>query len=347
MPLIHDAIDDFVATTQTKFMRHQWGNLVHDYPDFVATRLIAEKGHMEDGGRDISWLIKKGTAGNAQTTGLYRQVNINVDDNVVTAVAPWRFQVTGFGYDQREPMFQSDRETVVQLLKLRDVEARDDMVELQENLFWGCPVNTSDTDALWGVSYWVTKDASTTPNGWFGGMAPTNHTTVAGISPTDVARWRNWTGGYTTPNTDDLVKKIKRAMVNTNFKAPVPHKEVGFGKADRCMYADYDNVIEPLERLAETRNQNLGSDLAMYMGEVTIGRTPLKTSFWLQNNDSSYPVYGLDFGKFRPVIQRQLNMVRGKPQPVPGQDFVRRVTLHHGMNWTCVDRRRQFVISKA
>jgi hypothetical protein len=41
MPLMLDAIDDFVATTQSKFMRHQWANLVHDFPDFIATRLIA------------------------------------------------------------------------------------------------------------------------------------------------------------------------------------------------------------------------------------------------------------------------------------------------------------------
>jgi hypothetical protein len=302
MPLMLDAIDDFVATTQSKFMRHQWANLVHDFPDFIATRLIAQRGVTEDGGKDIRWLIKKGTAGNAQTTGLFRQVTIGVDDNMLEASIPWRFQTTGYGYDQREDFFQSERETIVRQLLIRDVEARDDMVELQENLFWGSPSSSSDTDSLHGVTYWIVKDASTTPNGAFNGGAPTGHTTVAGINPTTVPRWRNWTGGYTTPNTDDLVKKIKRAMVNTNFKAPVPHKEVGFGKADRCMYADYDNVIEPLERLAETRNQNLGSDLAMYMGEVTIGRTPIKTSFWLQANDTSYPVYGVDFGKFRPAM---------------------------------------------
>lgn len=348
MPLMLDQIDDFVATTQTKFKRDKWVDLSHDYPSYVATRLIAERGIEEDGGRDISWIVNKDTNGNAQPTGIFAQVTINVDDTVATATAPWRFQITGYAYDQREKFFQSSRERVISELKLRDINAQGDMVKLQENLFWGAPSSSSDTNSLWGVSYWVQADASTTPNGAFNGGNPTGFSGgAAGIDSTTVTNWRNWTAGYTTPNTDDLVKKIKRAMVNTEFEAPVPTPELGFSKADRCMYAEYDDVIEPLERLAETRNQNLGSDLAMYLGEVTIAKVPLKKSFWLQANRTDDPVIGLDFGQFRPVIQENLNMVRLDPEMVPGQPHVRRVCRSHAMNWICYNRRRQFIVSKA
>lgn len=346
MPLMLNDIDDFVALTQTKFRRNRWVDLAHTYPSYIATRLIAERGVTEDGGRDISWIVNLSTNGNAQTTGLFRQVTINVDDSTTTATVPWRFQTSGYGYDQRESFFQSPRETVVKELKLRDANAAGDMVKLQERLFWGAPSSTSDQDNLFGVTYWITKDSTTTPNGAFNGVAPSGFTTVAGINPSTTSAWRNWTAGYTNPNTDDLVKKIKRSMVNTNFEAPVPIPELGFSKADRCMYAEYDNVIEPLERLAETRNQNLGSDLAMYMGEVTVARTPIKTSFWLQNNDSSYPVYGIDFAQFRPVIQENLNMVRLDPEQIPGQPHGRRVVTSHAMNYLCYNRRAHFVISK-
>jgi hypothetical protein len=343
-----EAIDDFVAATQTKFLRDKWVDLSHEFPSYVAPRLMAEKAVIEEGGQSISWLVNKSTNGNAQTTGLFRPVTINVDDSIATASAPWRFQITGYGYDQREDFFQSSREKVISILKLRDINARGDMVKLQENLFWGTPTATTDNDNLMGVTFWVQKDATTTPNGAFNGGNPTGFSSGAGgISSTDVTAWRNWTGGYTTPNTDDLVKKIKRAMVNTDFEAPIPTPELGFGKAERCMYAEYDNVIEPLERLAETRNQSLGSDLAMYMGEVTIGRAPLKKSFWLQNNDTSYPVYGFNFGHFRPHIQKNLNMARLDPEKVPGQPHGRRVCRSHAMNWICLNRREQFVISKA
>lgn len=347
MPLMLTEIDDFVNLTQSKFKRDKWVDLSHEYPSYVATRLIAERGVTEDGGKDITWIINKNTNGNAQTTGLFRQVTINVGDGTAQATAPWRFQITGYGYDQRQNIFQSSRERIVKWLKMEDIRARGDMVKLMENLFWGAPSGSSDEDNLWGVTYWVTKDATTTPNGAFNGGAPTGHTTVAGLSPTTLTTWRNWAAGYSQPSTEDLIKKIKRAMVNTEFEPPVPTPELGFGKADRCMYAEYDNVIEPLERLAEQRNQNLGSDLAMYMGEVTVGRVPIKKSFWLQNNDTTYPVYGLDFGQFRPVIQEDLNMVRLPVEAVPGQPHGRRVLRSNAMNWICYNRRAQFVVSKA
>ena len=49
--------------------------------------------------------------------------------------------------------------------------------------------------------------------------------------------------------------------------------KIGFGKADWQIYTTY-SVVETAERLAESRNDNLGKDLARYLGQVVVGGIP-------------------------------------------------------------------------
>lgn len=341
-----DALADAVATTQSKYMRGSWADLAATQPEYLATRLIAERGVEEDGGVDIKWTVNKTTAGNAQPTGFFRQVTTLVDDTMTQATVPWRFQITSWGYDDRMPIFNRGVERIIEWMKKEESNADLDMVELMEGYMWGAPVNSDDTDTPMGIQFWIQKD--TTTSGSFLGGNPSGFTGGAGgISSTSVPAWRNWAGAYAQPSVEDLVRKIKLGVANTNFKAPTPSANLGFGKIDRCGYGEYNNVIEPLEREAEKRNQNLGSDLAMFVGEITIARIPIRQSFWLQNNDTSYPVYIIDHGQFRPVVQEGLNMLRLKPQRIPGQPHGWRVCKSHAMNWVCTNRRKGgFVLSR-
>ena len=65
---------------------------------------------------------------------------------------------------------------------------------------------------------------------------------------------------------------------------PIQHPNLQQGTSDYEILTTY-RVQEPLERLAETRNDNLGS-VARYMNQVTIGGVPLSWVPYLENDTS-------------------------------------------------------------
>lgn len=344
--LTPDQIDDFVQMTLPTFKTYKWTDVSMEHQEYVSSKIITEKKVMEEGGTKISFRIKTRNTGNSANTGLYAPDNTRVEDVMITAEVPWTFQTTNFSYDEREDIFQSDRTTIIRELMVRDHDAMSDMAELTEENFWSKPSGTSDTRPM-GIPYWIVKDATTTVGGGFNGGDPSGFSAgAAGVSSTTQARWRNWTFGYTSVSADDLVIKLKKAIVFTRFMPPVPHPQLGFGEADWTIFTTY-RVMEPLERLAESRNDNLKNDVAKYMNDVVVGGVPIKMVFWLEANDTSDPLYGVNWKVFRPFVKTGENMVRGKPKQAPQQHRVRNVFIDNSMNYICYDRRRTFVGSKS
>lgn len=346
MALTPDQLDDFVTLTLSAFKRDKWTDLSLEFQEYIAVKLLDEKAVQEAGGKDISFRIKTKNSGNARNTGMYAQDITNVEDVMISASVPWAMQTTNFSYDVNEDIFQSDRETIVRELVIRDHDSRSDMAELTEENFWSAPTGTSDTRPM-GVPFWIQKDATTTPDGAFNGGNPSGFTGgCANVNSTTYPRYRNWTYGYDQVSLDDCVRKTKKAIVFTRFQAPVPHPELAFGEAKYNIYTTY-RVQEPMERLAEKRNDNLGSDLAKYMNTVTIGGVPVKWVPFLEANDTSDPLYGVNWKVFRPFVKTSINMRRNPPKQAARQHTVREVHTDNACNYICYDRRGTFVGSKA
>lgn len=344
--LTPEQIDDFVELTQPLFKRHKWTDISLGLVGYVSADIINEKKVMEAGGPTINFKVKHRNTGNARNTGLFAQDVTSVEDVAIGGSVPWSFQTTNYSYDIYEDLFQSDRETIIRELQLREHDALSDMAELQEENLWSAPATTSDTRPM-GIPFWIKKDATTTVGGAFNGGNPTNFTSgAAGISSTTYPRWKNWTFGYTNPTVDDLIAKVKKSMYNTRFVPPVPHPELGFGGADYHIYTTY-RVVEPLERLAETRNDNLGADLARYRGAVMIGGVPVTAVPYLEENDTSDPLYGINWKVLRPYCKKGATMVRGKPKEAARQHTVREVHIDNAWNMICVNRRALWVGSKS
>lgn len=345
MALTPDQVQDFVTLTQPLFKRYKWTDISLDYQEYVSATLIDEKKVIEAGGPSISFRLQVRNTGLARNTGLFAQDQTGIEDVAVSASTPWAMQTVNYSYSIYEDMFQSDRETIIKEMQMREHDAMNSMAELNEQNLWSAPTGTTDTRPM-GIPFWLQKDASTTPNGWFGGLDPSGFSAGrAGVSSTTYPKWRNWTFGYTNPTTDDLVMKVKRAITMTNFMAPVPHPELAFGKSDYTIFTTY-RVIEPLERLAETRNQNLGSDVAKYMNQVTIGGVPLRYVPYLEQNDSSDPLYGINWKTFRPYVKKGVDMRRNPPKQAARQHGVFEIHFDNAMNYVCTNLRANFVGSK-
>lgn len=344
--LTPDQIDDFVNLTLSKFKKHQWTDLSLENQNYVSAEFINDKSVQEAGGKDITFKLKTRNTGNARNSGMYAQDRTRVEDVSVEASVGWAMQTTSWAYDIYEDLFQSDGETIIRALVMREHDALTDLAELQEENFWSAPTDPTDKRPF-GLPFWMQKDPTTTPDGAFNGGNPSGFPAgCAGLSSADYPRWRNWTFGYEAPTVDDLVRKIKLAIAFTNFQAPVPHPELGFGKPQYTMFTTY-RVTEPLERLAESRNDNLGKDLARFQNSVTIGGVPLRWVSFLENNDTTDPLYGVNWKVFRPFVKKGAHMRRNPPKQGARQHSVREIHVDNWMNYICYNRRALFVGSKA
>jgi hypothetical protein len=347
MALTPSDIDDLVTTTLALFKKHQWTDISLEFPEYIGAKILTEKNVQERGGERLNYKVKTRNTGLARNTGLYAEDVTGVEDVMVSASVPWSKQTVNWSYDVDEPDFQSDPEEIIDILKVREHDAMSDLAELNEENLWSAPASESDTRPM-GIPFWLQKDTTTSANdGTMNGRNPSTHSSGrGGISSTTYARWRNWTFRYAAYTTDDLVRKVKRSLVFTKFIAPVPHPETGYGKSQREVYTTY-RVIEPLERLAELRNENLGSDLARYMGQVTIGGVPLRMAHFLESNDTNDPLYGVDWGVFRPFVKKGKNMRKTGPVQAPRQHTVRTVHYDTWMNYVCFNLRKCWVGSLA
>lgn len=346
--LTPDQVDDLVSLTTNKFYKYKWTDLSLGYQEYVSASMLDDKHVTETGGPQISFRVQVRNNGNAINTGLFAKDQTGVEDLTESVTVPWTKQACSWSYDVDEELFQGDQETIVKELTIREHACLNDIVELNEENLWNEPTSSSDKRP-YGIPFWLRKDATTTPAGAFNGGNPTATGLTGGcggLSSTTYPRWRNWTFGYSAVTTDDLIAKVKKAIWSTRFMAPVPHPELGFGKADWQIFTTY-RVVEPAERLAETRNDNLGADLARYLGQVVIGGIPMKAVPYLESNDTSDPLYGVNWKVFRPYVLKGKNMVRSKPIPAPHQHSVRNVFVDTWMNYICIDRRKTWVGSKS
>ena len=341
--LTPEQIADFTASTIKKFKRNKITDISLDYTEYVSAMMLDEKKVIEQGGEQISYRVMVSNTGNARNTGMFAEDQTAVKDVLQSANVPWRMQTTNYSYSIYEPAFQSDRETIIKTLMVREHDAMNAMFGLHEENLWSSPTSATD-NRPYGIPYWIRKSVAT-PDGAFNGTSAFG-TTTADIDTTTYPNWRNWAGQYSSVTVDDLIRKIKLAIYNTNFQAPHPHPELGYGKADYQLYTTL-TVQEPLERVAELRNDRLGSDVAKYMNRVTVGGVPLKYVPYLEANDTTdQPVYGVSWKHFRPFIKSGANMRRHPPEKAPKQHDTYDVHIDHWMNYCCYDRRRQFVISK-
>jgi hypothetical protein len=341
MALTPDQIDDFVNLTLSLFKRNKWTDLSLEHQEYVASGIITEKNVQERGGKDIAFRIKHKNTGNSRNTGMFAQDITKVEDVTTTASVPWAMQTTNFSYDIYEDLFQSDRETIIKELQIREHDALSDMAELNEENLWSQPSGTSDTRPM-GVPFWI-KKYTVASDGSFEGGNPTGFSAgAAGVDTDTFPRWKNWTFKYTEPTTTDLVMKVKKSLAFTHFMPPVPHPDLGYGNASHQIYTTY-RVQEPLERLAETRNDNLGADVARYINSVVIGGVPIKWVPYLEANDTADPLYGVNWKHFRPVVKKGANMTRSKPKPAAKQHTVREVHIDNWMQYCCYNRRAMWV----
>jgi hypothetical protein len=343
MGLAFNQIDDAVLLTQNKLIeRGAFVDMQTDLTDHVAVREMW-KGRQKqfEGGLNWEFQVQMDHNHSARTVGLYETDGSSLTDTMVKGEVPVRHVNAHYIYDQREKAFQRGGVAIVDLVKTRYVGMMVSLFELLEEILWGKPTNSGDDKTPYGIAYWVTKSATT----GFYGVDPVGFSDGrAGISSTTYPRYANYTAPYAAVTKEDLLRKMREAHRKTQFRSPVSHATPVVGGMQNGIYTCSD-VIGLLEELLEAQNMNLGNDLASKDGRTLFKGTPVTYAPKL-DDDSSAPVYLLDWKWLAVGVMAGWENNLSAPYMVPGKHLVRRVDLDASLNMVCTDPRRQAVISK-
>jgi hypothetical protein len=309
----------------------------------VMSRILRKDKLQVDSGFEIQRNLMVGTSDMARMVGLFQVDQYNYTDVIKQIRIPWRNVTVSYMYEIREMAMQRGANKIVDLIKTRRADAMLSLAFLLEDQFWSAPADSNDLLHLFGVPYWVIKNATA---GFNGGDPSGFAAGAGGLTVAEAPRWQNYTDAYTSMSKGDLVMKMRRAIRRMRFVSPVSIDDYRRGSGQRYRIYTTESVVEALENLAEQQNDRLGYDIARTDGQTVFKGMQLK-HVWKLDEDTQNPIYFLDFNTFYPVFLRGFMMNESGPAKVPGQHTTIGVDIDSTLNILCTDRRSNGVIYQA
>jgi hypothetical protein len=340
MPSLNiEQFGDLLKTTLSKFHTPDYTNLITDLTDHPAAKQLIRKSMMRFGsGKNASWPVRMNTGNSFSNISITDHDQVNIVDGFVEATVNWRKSKVSYAFYEEEMTINRTPARLVDLIKSREDGAKADFVEGMENNFWRAP-SASDTVTPLGLPYWCPKNATT----GFNGDHLSGYSDVAGLDPATYERWNNYTAQYVAVTTDDLIRKARIMAEETNFK-PMITGVPDLGAPGKKQYFANLETIKTFEDVADSRNDNLGPDVAKHDGQVMFRRTSLNYVPRL-NEDTTNPLYQVDFNVFKIMVQNGWWQKRTVLAPYPGQRNVSAVFLDSLYNFICYNRRLLGVIA--
>lgn len=331
-------VADVLLAGLAELGRGKWTDLSASLQDYVVVPNLVKKNRITiQSGHSIQWDLITDQNNSARAVGLYASDRVDVPPVLAQGSIPWRHVIADYAFDHHEITANTGEAQIVDLIKSRRHAAMMSQVEFMEDRFWRVPDSTDDLNP-YGVPYWIVKNASK----GFNGGAPSGYTTVAGLNPSTLTRWKNFTATYAQITKEDLIQSWWEAATKTRFKPPI--QSATFNTGDSFGYYTTYTVYAGVKTLLESQNEDLGSDLDSQDGNPTFRRTPVT---WVPalDADTTNPVYGIQWGEFKTAVLGNWWMKETVLDRVPGQHNVSAVYIDSSFNWICRNRRRQFVLS--
>lgn len=296
-----------------------------------------------DGGKGITRSLMIKLSYGARHVGMYEKDNVNVTSFMKTLSIPWRHATNNWAYDRRE-ILMNEGDGKLMVFKLIEPRRGDCMISFADELerkAWVCPAADNEKDP-YGIPYYIVKNAAE----GFNGGAPSGHTTVAGVNPTSVEGWKNYTGTYTNKSKRDLISKLRTAYRRMSWKSPVNLKDYTSGRGDKMRIYVNEPTINELELIGESQNDNLGNDLASKDDTIVFKKHPIR---WIPilDLDTQDPVYFVDHGTFYPVVLEGDFLRESDPMIIGDQHNMVQTHVDLTYNYLCINRRKNGVLYKA
>jgi hypothetical protein len=337
--LVAPSDGDLVQTTLRDLGDLRFTEISTNLQRHTAMRNLLRKNRVVfQSGYGLQWDVMVNPTLAAANVGLGASDNVNIVDTMTQATCDWRNTTTNYAIIGQEMAMNRTPRRIVDLLKVRRIGALISLAELMERNFWGPPPAVSDVLTPWGINTWIVKNAVE----GFNGGAPSGYTTI-GLNPTTYPNWNNWTYQYTAVSRDDLVAHWRKAATFTDWQPPVDGIPTFDTGDEYGFYTNY-TVIQTLESILESQNDNLGTDIASQDGKTMMRRQPVNWVPYLEG-DTTNPVYGVDWGVFKTGILEGWWLKETAVPIVPGQHTVAAQFVDSTYQWLLRDRRRCFVLA--
>jgi hypothetical protein len=365
---------DLVSTTLQYFDKLEFG-APQKYTDLPILNRVLDNGWLLGGGKYAEYPVVIKPSGQAQFTQMYANKNYNQVDVVKKVQAPWARLTTHWLWDRRETLENRDAQQIVDLMTIRRIASTSDMANKFEEAAWQTVISESNEfGSFRGIPYWVAKGQSA---GSYSGTSTvdrsgTTITTVGNIdgTATDNAYWANWYDTYTDHTSDfdtstdvvtlnlleNMLKKMSKAYLMTNFKAP-RHVQDLEGHNPLGNFKIYMNTATMIAYEAGVRRynvgQNFGYDIGKFEGMTAFNRTPIERVPQLDTYASSTitgtnPIYFINHNMLKTMALRGDEWYEHDPIILPDSGGnVCAVNVDLSVQLLCKDRRSQALICAA
>lgn len=346
MPTLQAAdLADLINDTLPELGELKFTDLMSDYQDTVALkRIFKKKKTTFQAGTSVRFNVILDHNGSFRFVGLFENDRVNPTDVMTYGEMPWRHMTWNWAIERREIAMNRSPRRIVNLIQTRRMAGMGSGILGVEQALWRVPA--TDSAAFVGIPFYIVKSSTaTTTNDGFNGGLPSGYTTVAGLTSAGTsARWANYAASHGDNFTKSgLIRAMRRAIFKTDFKplvAGMPTYAVG---DDKEIYTNYDSLAK-LEEMAEAQNENIGRDLASYDGQVMIRKIPVNAIKAL-DDDTTNPFYGINWSEFG-AIGLSGEWMREETTPkVAGQHTVAATFTDSTINVICRNRRKQWVLS--
>ncbi len=343
-PLTDNNIRDLATGTLKELGRGKFQQIaqrLREYP--VMSSLIKKDRVVVDDGIGVQRNVMTEHGNTAKQTGLWGQDNTNQTDYMRQITVPWRQTTVNMSWERRELLRNRGASAIFDLFESRYTSMIYDLADHMERQFWYKPDTGTDELDIWGLPRWVVKGTAG-QEGFVGGDPYTGYG-AGDLLVATAPKWKNYFADYAEASRYDLFRRMKKAARKIKFKAIRNlHKDYKRGADDLRIFTN-DAVADEMDEELLNRNDNLGNDLGTRFGSSKFMQKDVEPIDEL-NNDTSDPVYMLNFAYMNPIFLKGDYMRESEPDMLPYQHNVWAVFLDLTWNVMCVDRRRMAVFAK-
>ncbi len=296
--LLVENVGDLVADTLKDLGKPKFTDISSNLQNHVAAKNLIRKNRMVlDSGIGIQFNVLVEESNAAANVGPLTPDSLQMTDGMVQASTVWRYSRTGYMIPHQFMSVNREPARIVDWVHQQRLMAMIALVEMMETNFWAAPAATDALTPL-GIPYWVTKNGTT----GFNGGTLTGYSNKAGLSGSTYPGWQNYTIAYNNVTRDDFIRSLRKGALFIEFKPPVdgiPSPNTG---DDYGWYTNY-SVLQPLEEVLESNNDNLGFDVDPMDGKVAFRRRRAEWVPWLER-DTTNPWYGINWGWAKIYVMR-------------------------------------------
>jgi hypothetical protein len=277
MSIANDPILDLLNSTRYEENDGRFTFLDPDDVEYIAFQMLQNRKMVkpQTGGKGVEHSIVTENGSTSSWIDPWSKDNINVTDVLYKITMDWYHLTDNCSWVRHELNQNSGKYQIQDILNIRRLGCRMNMIKAYEEAFWGVP-DAAETLRMPGLFYWLVPNATT---GFNGGLpnytgAGADYADMAGLSLTSVPKFQNYTATYSAVSKADLIDKMRMAHKLTGWKSPISGK--GFSKetgSRRTVFCSF-GVLQQAETLLEDQNENLGNDLASKDGRAIILRHP-------------------------------------------------------------------------